>query len=227
MNCWGAYSKAEDEAMNTTFGAHGKRRLNIVFDVIGFAYPDYCFPARKQGTKRKITTTTSSVAPKLKRTKVLTHWAKSHSLERAVALPATEKIEVVEFAEATPYALEIIPVEAAEAATAPLEKSEPESSRTEQQSKLQSPTIMTGLSKITTTRAATPRKGRRMASVLDAILKPSKVSTLASTKVSNDRNEELGEAAAASASPACAEVEPSKTKPVEHVKESLPEKLTI
>ena len=43
----GAYSKAEDEAMNTTFGAHGKRRLNIVFDVIGFAYPDYCFPARK------------------------------------------------------------------------------------------------------------------------------------------------------------------------------------
>jgi hypothetical protein len=98
----GAYSKAEDEAMNTTFGARGKRRLNIVFDVIGFAYPDYCFPARKQGTKRKITTTTSSVAPKPKRTKVLTHWAKSQSLERAVALPATEKIEVVEFAEATP-----------------------------------------------------------------------------------------------------------------------------
>jgi hypothetical protein len=33
--------------MSTAFGARGKRRLNRVFDVIGFAYPDYCFPARK------------------------------------------------------------------------------------------------------------------------------------------------------------------------------------
>jgi hypothetical protein len=49
----GAYSKAEDEAMITAFGARGKRRLNRVFDVIGFAYPDYCFLAQKQGTKRK------------------------------------------------------------------------------------------------------------------------------------------------------------------------------
>jgi hypothetical protein len=58
----GAYTKAEDEAMNTTFGARGKRRLNKVFDVIGFIYSDYCFPAQKQGAKRKITTTTSSTA---------------------------------------------------------------------------------------------------------------------------------------------------------------------
>jgi hypothetical protein len=33
---FGAYSKAEDESMETTFGARGKRRLNRVFDVIGF-----------------------------------------------------------------------------------------------------------------------------------------------------------------------------------------------
>jgi hypothetical protein len=32
----GAYSKAEDEAMTTAFGARGKRRLNRVFDVIEF-----------------------------------------------------------------------------------------------------------------------------------------------------------------------------------------------
>jgi hypothetical protein len=43
----GAYTKAKDEAMNTAFGARGKRRLNRVFDVIGFVYTDYCFPARK------------------------------------------------------------------------------------------------------------------------------------------------------------------------------------
>jgi hypothetical protein len=39
----GAYTKVEDEAMNIAFGARGMKRL---FDVIGFAYPDYCFPAR-------------------------------------------------------------------------------------------------------------------------------------------------------------------------------------
>ena len=49
----GAYLKAEDEAMTIAFGARGKRRLNRVFDVIGFVYPDYCFPARKQGGKKE------------------------------------------------------------------------------------------------------------------------------------------------------------------------------
>jgi hypothetical protein len=49
----GAYTKAEDEAMNTAFGARGNKRLNRVFDVIGFVYPDYYFLARKQGVKRK------------------------------------------------------------------------------------------------------------------------------------------------------------------------------
>jgi hypothetical protein len=63
----GAYTKVEDEAMTVAFGARGKRRLNRVFDVIGFVYPDYCFLARKQGGKRKIATSTSFVAPKPKR----------------------------------------------------------------------------------------------------------------------------------------------------------------
>jgi hypothetical protein len=36
--------------MTTAFGAQGKKRLNKVFDVIGFVYPDYCYPleARKE-----------------------------------------------------------------------------------------------------------------------------------------------------------------------------------
>jgi hypothetical protein len=74
----GAYMKAKDEAMNTVFGAHRKRRLNRLIDVIGFIYPNYCILARKQGTKRKITTTTSSIVPKPKRTKVVTHRPKSY-----------------------------------------------------------------------------------------------------------------------------------------------------
>jgi hypothetical protein len=60
----GAYTKAEDEAMTTAFGARDKRRLNRVFDVIGFIYPDYFFPAQKQGLKRKMATSSSSTAPK-------------------------------------------------------------------------------------------------------------------------------------------------------------------
>jgi hypothetical protein len=41
----GAYSRAEDDAMTAGFGGRGKKRLNRVFDVIGFVYPDYCYPS--------------------------------------------------------------------------------------------------------------------------------------------------------------------------------------
>jgi hypothetical protein len=59
--------KAEDDAMTTAFGARGKKRLNRVFDVIGFVYPDYSYPSRKQGKKRKIATSVTSSTPKLKK----------------------------------------------------------------------------------------------------------------------------------------------------------------
>jgi hypothetical protein len=67
----GAYSKAEDEAMTTTFGACGKKRLNRVFDVIKFVYLDYCYPTWKQGRKRKATTSTSTGVSGSKKIKVL------------------------------------------------------------------------------------------------------------------------------------------------------------
>jgi hypothetical protein len=222
----GAYSKTEDKGMNTAFGAHGKRRLNKVFDVIGFVYPDYCFPAHKQGTKRKITTITSSSTPKPKRTNVLTHWSKSYSLEKAVALPDTEKMEAVESAEATLSALEIIPAAAVETATAQLEKSKPESSRTAQQPNLQSPPAMVGLSKTTTVPAATPRKGRRMASVLDVVLKPSKITTPAPTNISEGKVDELKITSDEATLPDSTKVGPTEAKPLEQECESLPEKIT-
>jgi hypothetical protein len=68
----GAYSKAEDEAKTTAFGARGKKRLNRVFDVIGFVYPDYCYPAQKQGRKRKAATSAFTGASRSKKIKVLT-----------------------------------------------------------------------------------------------------------------------------------------------------------
>ena len=76
----GTYSKAEDTAMSAAFGGRKKKRLNRVFDAIGFVYPDYCYPVRRQ--KRKNTTSAKEEAtiapdepePKRKKIKVLTHW---------------------------------------------------------------------------------------------------------------------------------------------------------
>jgi hypothetical protein len=75
----GVYSMAKDTALSAAFGGRKKKRLNQVFDAIGFVYPDYHYPV--QGQKRKNTSsakeTTSAApsepAPKRKRVKVLTH----------------------------------------------------------------------------------------------------------------------------------------------------------
>jgi hypothetical protein len=75
----GAYSKSEDNALSAVFGSRKKKRLNRVFDAIGFVYPDYHYPPRRQ--KRKGTTsgktaasaTPSEPTPKRKKLKVLTH----------------------------------------------------------------------------------------------------------------------------------------------------------
>jgi hypothetical protein len=40
----GAYTRAKDDALSSAFGGRGKKRLNRVFDAIGFIYPDYCYP---------------------------------------------------------------------------------------------------------------------------------------------------------------------------------------
>jgi hypothetical protein len=75
----GPYSRAEDNALSAAFGNQKKKRLNIVFDAIGFMYPDYRYPLR--GQKRKGAAPVKDVAsaasseptPKRKKVKVLTH----------------------------------------------------------------------------------------------------------------------------------------------------------
>jgi hypothetical protein len=47
--------------------------LNRVFDAIGFVYPNYCYPLRGQGKKRKTVASATTVVPKGKKVKVLTH----------------------------------------------------------------------------------------------------------------------------------------------------------
>jgi hypothetical protein len=65
----GAYTRAEDDAMTLAFGGQGKKRLNRVFDVIGFVYPDYCYHSRKQEKKIKGTALAISTTLKGKRLK--------------------------------------------------------------------------------------------------------------------------------------------------------------
>jgi hypothetical protein len=75
----GPYSKAEDNALSVAFGSRKKKRLNRVFEAIGFVYPDYRYPP--WGQKRKSATSGKDVAlaapsepaPKRKKVKVLTH----------------------------------------------------------------------------------------------------------------------------------------------------------
>jgi hypothetical protein len=75
----GPYSKAEDNALSAAFGSRKKKRLNRVFDAIGFMYPDYRYPS--WGQKRKSATSgkddasaaPSEPTPKRKKVKVLTH----------------------------------------------------------------------------------------------------------------------------------------------------------
>jgi hypothetical protein len=75
----GPYSKAEDNALSAAFGSQKKKRLNRVFDAIGFMYPDYRYPPK--GQKRKSATSGKDVAsaapgepaPKRRKVKVLTH----------------------------------------------------------------------------------------------------------------------------------------------------------
>jgi hypothetical protein len=83
----GPYSKAEDNALSAAFRGRKKKRLNRVFNAIGFMYPDYRYPSR--GQKRKSATSgkdaaPSEPAPKRKKVKVLTH--RSRYIEPAEVL---------------------------------------------------------------------------------------------------------------------------------------------
>jgi hypothetical protein len=87
------------------FGARGKKRLNRVFDVIGFVYPDYCFPIQKQGRKWKVVASTSTGAPKTKKIKVLTR--KPRHIETTDVPKLIERVETAPLATETAPAMPI------------------------------------------------------------------------------------------------------------------------
>jgi hypothetical protein len=164
----GAYSNSEDNALSTAFGSRKKKRLNRVFDAIGFMYPDYCYPPRgqkrKSGTSRKdvASAASSEPAPKKKKVKVLTH--RLRYIE-----PATVPDFGGETSSATkaerPARTQRIEEPAALPKADKIEEPRPEETKT---SEILSPSVGVEAPKIQKDLAATPKR-KRMASVLDVL----------------------------------------------------------
>jgi hypothetical protein len=209
----GAYSRTEDEAMIFVFGARGKKRLDRVFDVIGFVYPEYSFPVRKHGGKRKVAASTSSSTPKAKRVKVLTC--------RSKPIGTADVPKLIERTEAAPLAIETAPVMPIKASADPVK--EPESEKAAEQPKMLSPAAVTSLPMPSSTTTATPRK-RRMGSILDPVLESVKAPVSASAEASSETFGDAKEATTASTTNVLAEAGPLEATPIGLVEESAPEK---
>jgi hypothetical protein len=179
----GPYSKAEDNALSTSFGGRGKKRLNRVFDVIGFVYPDYCYPLRGRGKKRKTSasarTATSATpdepAPKSKKLKVLTHrpcYIESAVMpefgrETSSAAKPKEPISPTQKAEDPAIMPKVPSAELTESKTDKDKTGEPKMEGTKMLEIL-SPSAEVTVPKAQKSLVATPKR-RRMANVLDVL----------------------------------------------------------
>jgi hypothetical protein len=187
----GAYSKKEDNALSAAFGGRNKKRLNKVFDAIGFVYPDYCYPLRGQGVKRKIAAAGKVAAsaitaePKRKKMKVLTH--RPRYIEPAAipefgegASSAAKTKEIVPPAQRIEDPATMPKLPSAELVETKAGKGKAEESNIEE---IKVPEILSPSSEVTVPKAqksaATTPKRRRMANVLDLVLETAK--TLSST----------------------------------------------
>jgi hypothetical protein len=203
----GLYSKAEDTALSVAFGGRKKKRLNRVFDAIGFVYPDYRYPTR--GQKRKNTSSAKEVAsaapsepaPKRKKMKVLTH--RPRYIE-----PAT----VPEFVSETSSATEakeptLLPNIEGPAKVPATEKIEPKAEQTKT-SEILSPSARI---EVPMPMPMTTPKRKRMVNVLD-VLETIKSSSTTPKKISETSEVQI-EAFGAEASKHQAETEAGPSEP--------------
>jgi hypothetical protein len=183
----GAYSKAEDNALSAAFGGRGKKRLNKVFDAIGFIYPDYRFPLWGQGKKRKTTTSATVAEPKGKKMKVLTH--RPRYIEPTVvpkfvegASSTAEARQAASIAQSVEEPIVMPKTPTVEPVEAKVDKAEdPKIEEIMKMSEILSPPTEAKLPKVQKASAATPKR-RRMANVLDAVLETTKALSPAPTK---------------------------------------------
>jgi hypothetical protein len=154
-----------------------KKRLNRVFDAIGFVYPDYRYPLQGQGKKRKTAALATPDVPasKGKKLKVLTH--RPCYIEPAVvpefggeassAAKPKEPVPPTQKAEEPTIMLKVPSAELAESKT---NKDKAEESNIEETKVLEilSPSSEVTASKAQKSSVATPKR-RRMANVLDVL----------------------------------------------------------
>jgi hypothetical protein len=221
----GAYSKAENTALSAAFGGRKKKRLNRVFDAIGFFYPDYRYPIRGQkrknstSAKEEAATAPSEPEPKRKRVKVLTHRPRH-----------IEPASVPEFTGETSSATEaeqptLLP-EIAEMAEAPsTEKMEEAKKPTkEKTSEVLSPAADVETAKNQKGPSVTPKR-KRMVNVLDVLetIKSSSTTPKKSVEVAEASTEASTQQAEAEAGPS----EPYKEQPLEAEAIKIPEPVLV
>jgi hypothetical protein len=183
----GTYSRAEDDALSAAFGGRGKKRLNMVFDAIGFVYPDYHYTLRGQGRKRKTAAPATTAVPKGKKVKVLTH--RPRYIEPAVvpefgertsstveAKQAAPIVQSVEYLIVVPKVPTVGPAEAKDDTA-----EEPKMGKIVKMPEILSPPAEAKLPKVQKAPATTPKR-RRMPSVLDAVLETTKALSRTPTK---------------------------------------------
>jgi hypothetical protein len=179
----GSYSKAKDNALSTSFGGRGKKRLNRVFDATGFIYPDYCYPLRGWGKKRKIVALTKAAAlatpdepaSKSKKLKVLTHQPRyiesvvvpEFGGETSLAAEPNEPISPTQKAEEPATMSKASSAELSESKAGRDKAEEPNTEETKMLEIL-SPSVEVTVPKAQKSLAATPKR-KRMVNVLDVL----------------------------------------------------------
>jgi hypothetical protein len=249
----GAYSKSEDNALSAAFGSRKNKRLNMVFDAIGFVYPDYRYPPRGQkregATSGKVVAAAapSEPASKRKKLKVLTH--RSRYIEPATVPEfGGETSSVTEAKEPAPLTQRIEePATMPKAPSTELVESQANKGKTEEpkieetkELEILSHSVEVTVPKAQESLAVTPKR-KRMVNVLDVletmttlrstpsrkIAEASKLQSKAETKPAEV------EAAASQASAEAGPSEPTDEQPSEFeekaaeeevIEQSLPEK---
>jgi hypothetical protein len=159
--------------------------MNRVFDAIGFVYPDYHYPLRGQGKKRKAAALASPAEPVPKATgkkmKVLTH--RSRYIEPAVvhefggeASSAAEIRETIPPMHRTEEPAIMPKAPSVELVETKVDQDKAEKSKTEEVTKMLeilSPLTEATMPKTQKSSATTPKR-RRMANVLDVVLETAK-----------------------------------------------------
>jgi hypothetical protein len=175
--------------LSAAFGGRGKKRLNRVFDAIGFVYPNYRYPLRRQEKKRKIAASVTLSEPELKSKKVKVLIHRPRYIEPA-AVPefgagSTSAAEATQIAPITQSAEEptVMPkTHTVEPVEDKVDKAEePKVEEIIRMPKILSPPTEAKLPMVPKASTMTPKR-RRMANVLDAVLETTKALSPAPTR---------------------------------------------